>query len=136
MKIYEAKKKAMNKNLDDDASTERKKKKSTKRKNNIKDLVVLVQIIKGMLKKSLPMRITMMIMGSPAAPFSIVIAPDETISDLKAKVEFREGFIPSKKQTLFHRQKRLDDDKMITVRKAKFKGGDTIHCFTRRIIDV
>ena len=76
-------------------------------------------------EKTLPMRITMMIMGSRAAPFSIVVAPDETISDLKAKVEFREG-IPANKQTLFHRQKRLENDKM-TVRKAKFKGGDTVH---------
>ena len=64
-------------------------------------------------------------MGSRAAPFSIVVAPDETISDLKAKVEFREG-IPANKQTLFHRQKRLEND-ALTVRKAKFKGGDTVH---------
>ena len=125
LKIYEAKKKAMNKNLDDDASTGKKKKKKSTKRKQYKGPGSFGSNNKGNVEKSLPMRITMMIMGSRAAPFSIVIAPDETISDLKAKVEFREG-IPSKKQTLFHRQKRLDDDKM-TVRKAKFKGGDTIH---------
>ena len=71
-----------------------------------------------------PRRINMMIMGSAAPPFSIVAVPDETVGELKAKVEFREG-LPVGRQSLFHRQKRLADT--TTVRSAKMRAGDTVH---------
>jgi len=130
LNTYAMKKKAM-RDFNNDASTSttaKKKKKKTKRSNGVGSFGTTD---KGNVEKTLPMRVTMMIMGSRAAPFSVVLAPDETISDLKAKVEFREG-IPAKKQTLFHRQKRLEDNKM-TVRKAKFKGGDTIHIVLHKV---
>ena len=76
-----------------------------------------------------PVRVNLSIMGTAAAPFSLIAAPDETVADLKAKVEFREG-IPAGRQTLFHRQKRLKD--ATTMAKARIRAGDMVHIVLKK----